>query len=203
MDTNNILYSDAGLRDIDLGESTGLTIGISSDNTVLPVTVAEFKTYGNVHITSDDTLIETIIRAVTAYGEAFTRLTWFNRTYVAQWETHARQVILPVGPHQAVSLVERIYSNGDAETLTLGADYFITGQGFKTLTFITWHYGLRVTFSAGYGATSASLPADLKLGVLKACLSAYEDRQNLAQSGFTQLPAGTKGYFSGKRRIVL
>jgi uncharacterized phiE125 gp8 family phage protein len=148
------------MRDVDNGENTGFTISVSSDNTVLPVSVSEFKAYAKIDTTSDDTLIEDIIKAVKIKGEAWTRLTFFNRTYVAFWEQHARQVDLPYGPHTAVTLVQRYNSDGTLETLVENTDYFVTGQGFKTLTFMSWGYGLRVTFSAGYGASAGNLPPD-------------------------------------------
>lgn len=195
-------YLQTNIRDIDTGENTGLSLSISSDNTVLPVSVSDFKAYAKIDTSSDDALIEDILEAVKAHGESWTRLTWFDRTYIAFWDTHARQVDLPLGPHTAISTVERYYPDGTFETLTSGTDYFVTGQAFKTLTFTSWGYGLRVTFTAGYGSANTALPPDLRLGVLKCALSAYEDRQDLAESG-KLLPINSKSYFAGRRRIVL
>lgn len=191
------------IRDVDNGENTGFTISISSDNTVLPVSVSEFKDYAKIDTASDDALIEDIIEAIKIKGEAWTRLTFFSRTYVAFYEQHARQVDLPYGPHTAVTLVERYHPDGTFETLVENTDYFVTGQGFKTLTFMSWGYGLRVTFTAGYGASAGNLPPDLKLATLKACLSAYEDRQDLVAGSFMEIKGSSKMYFAPKRRIVL
>ena len=69
----------------DVGENTGLTIRVKSNNTVLPITVNEFKSYAKVTTTSDDTLIESMIRSVKDMGENTTRLTWFTKTLVAEW----------------------------------------------------------------------------------------------------------------------
>lgn len=191
------------IRDVDNGENTGFTISVSSDNSVLPISVAEFKTYAKIDTTADDTLIEEIIKAVKVKGEGWTRLTWFNRTYIAFWEQHARQVDLPYGPHTAVTTVERYHHDGTYETLVENTDYFVTGQGFKTITFLSWGYGLRVTFTAGYGASASNLPSEIKLAVYKACLSAYEDRQDLAEGSFTEIKGSSKAYFASKRRVIL
>jgi len=183
----------------DAGENTGLTIRVKTNNTVLPISVSEFKTYAKVDTSADDTLIELMIRSVKDSGENTTRLTWFTKTLVAEWESHGQSVDLPVGPHLSIIKVEQ-YEDGVYTTTT---DYTVTGEDFKTLHFDDWGYGLRVEFTAGYGATASSLPDDLKLGVYKATLSAYEDRQNLAEGSFTEIPGGTKKYFAGRRRILI
>ena len=185
----------------DVGENTGLTIRVKTNNTVLPISVADFKTYAKVDTSADDTLIELMIRSVKDSGENTTRLTWFTKTIVAEWESHARSVDLPIGPHLSIVKVEQ-YEDGVYTTLT-SDDYTVTGEDFLTLHFDDWGYGLRVEFTAGYGATAANLPDDLKLGVYKATLSAYEDRQNLAEGSFTEIPGGTKKFFAGRRRILI
>ena len=185
----------------DVGENTGLTIRVKTNNTVLPISVADFKTYAKVDTSADDTLIELMIRSVKDSGENTTRLTWFTKTIVAEWESHARSVDLPIGPHLSIVKVEQ-YEDGVYTTLTTD-DYTVTGEDFLTLHFDDWGYGLRVEFTAGYGASAANLPDDLKLGVYKATLSAYEDRQNLAEGSFTEIPGGTKKFFAGRRRILI
>jgi uncharacterized phiE125 gp8 family phage protein len=182
-----------------MGENTGLTIRVKTNNTVLPISVSDFKTYAKIDTTADDPLIELMIRSVKDSGENTTRLTWFTKTLVAEWESHGQSVDLPVGPHQSIVKVEQ-YEDGVYHTIT---DYTVTGEGFKTLHFDDWGYGLRVEFTAGYGESASSLPDDLKLGVYKATLSAYEDRQNLAEGSFTEIPGGTKKYFAGRRRILI
>ena len=92
------------------------------------------------------------------------------------------------------------YEDGVYTTVT---DYTTTGEGFLTLHFDDWGYGLRVEYTAGFGASASSLPDDLKLGTYKATLSAYEDRQNLAEGSFTEIPGGSKRFFAGRRRIVI
>jgi uncharacterized phiE125 gp8 family phage protein len=199
---SNIWYGGDPLRDVDNGTNAGLTLGVVTPSAVQPITVAEFKTYANVHVSSDDALIGAIIDAVKNYGQDFTRTTWFTTVYDAQWESYGASVDLPMGPHISIQSVTRVYPDGSE--LVLGADdYLVSGVDFKTLKFYDWGYGLKVRFTAGYGASASALPSDLRLGVYKACLSAYEDRQNLAEGGFTELPGGSKGYFSGKRRVIL
>jgi uncharacterized phiE125 gp8 family phage protein len=183
----------------DVGENTGLTIRVKTNNTVLPISVSEFKTYAKVDTSADDALIESMIRSVKDSGENTTRLTWFTKTLVAEWESHGRSVDLPIGPHLSIVKVEQ-YEDGVYTTIT---DYTVTGEDFKTLHFDDWGYGLRVEFTAGYGATASNLPDDLKLGVYKATLSAYEDRQNLAEGSFTEIAGGTKKFFAGRRRILI
>ena len=183
----------------DPGDNTGLTIRVKTNNTVLPISVAEFKSYAKITTTSDDTLIESMIRSVKDMGENTTRLTWFTKTLVAEWESHGRSVDLPVGPHISIVKVEQ-YEDGVYTTVT---DYTTTGEGFKTLWFDDWGYGLRVEFTAGFGASASNLPDDLKLGTYKATLSAYEDRQNLAEGSFTEIPGGSKRFFAGRRRVVI
>jgi uncharacterized phiE125 gp8 family phage protein len=204
MENNSNIWNGAGnMRDVDTGENQGLSLSVVTPSSVMPISRDEFKEYGNVHITSDDSLIDDIIRAVKEYAQDFTRTTWFTTTYQAEWERHAESVDLPVGPHQEVLEVIRVYADGTEQVLTAGDNYRVTGQAFKTLHFGIWGYGLKVRFRAGYGSNAGDLPLDLKLGTYKAVLSAYEDRQNLAEGSFSKLPAGTWGFLSGKRRIIL
>jgi uncharacterized phiE125 gp8 family phage protein len=194
------MLQSIGLRGIDYGENTGLTVRVKTGNTVLPVSVADFKVYAKVDTNADDAIIEDILHAVKAQGESHTRLTWFTKTLVAEWEAHGRSVDLPYGPHISIIKVES-YEDGEYTTLTAD-EYEVTGEGFKTLTFRTWGAGLRVEYTAGYGSATSALPSDLRLGALKAGLSAYEDRQNLAVSGFADLK-GTEKYYAGKRRVQI
>jgi uncharacterized phiE125 gp8 family phage protein len=194
------MQESIGIRGVDYGENTGLTVTVKTDNTVLPVSVADFKAYAKIDTTADDALISDMLYAVKDMGESHTRLTWFSKVLIAEWETHGRTVDLPYGPHGAIV---RVQSFEDGEYVTLTSDEFtITGGTFKTLTFKTWGAGLRVEYNAGYGAASTNLPKDLRIGALKAGLSAYEDRQNLAEGGFTDLK-GTAQFYAGNRRIQI
>ena len=188
------------MRSADTGNNTGLTISVVTPSDIMPITPDEFKTYAKIDTDADDDIIDDIISAVKDWGQAWTRRTWFTTTLRAEWLTHAREVELPLGPIISITTIETW--DGDAWEAVGTDDYEVSGQSDQIITFATWGKRLRVQYVAGYGASATDLPTSLKLGVYKACLSAYEDRQNLASSGFSELPAGTKDYFATERKIL-
>lgn len=207
MPSVNLLWDGSpSLRPADDGDNIGLTRSLVAGYTpsdVLPVSVAEFKTYAKVDSSADDDLIEEIIRAVTEQCQDIQRMTWFTTEMMLEWQRHGRLVALPYGPTQSVDLVRR-WDGTEWTTLAEGTDYQVRGQDFKTLEFYAWGYGLEVTQTCGYGPDATDLPKNTKLAVYKACLSAYEDRQNLvAGTIIATIPESSRRLLGARKQIQI
>jgi len=89
-----------------------------------PVTVAVAKNHLRVDISTDDTLIGTLITAAREYVELFTGQSFIQRTYRADLADFADAIRLPRGPVLAITSV-KYYDTSSPETLqTWGASNY-------------------------------------------------------------------------------
>jgi uncharacterized phiE125 gp8 family phage protein len=172
--------------------SDGLRTNLTDTNaTSAVVTAAEFKTHARVYHTQDDTYIATLILSATQVIEAETRRTLINREMTLGLESFpaSGEIVLPRSPLSSVSLITYVDTNGDfaffnAEKYIV---YSVNGVGrVKLKTTESWPTTLAiggmdvlVSFTAGYGATSASVPAALRHAVLLQATHMYENRTSV------------------------
>ena len=158
------------------GRSTGLRVTVSSKAATALISTADMKAFARVDAsyTGDDTLIDTLVDEVTELAQEYTQRSFINRTLIAEWDSvRGDGIILPYGQVQSITTVETIDTTGAATALTSDDYEFINGK-----IYIHTHYGLRVTYVSGYGATVADVPAAIKLAVKKAVLDQYDNREN-------------------------
>jgi hypothetical protein len=94
----------------------------------------------------------------------------------------------------------RTKHEGD-ETVVSTDEYHVTGQEFFTLNMTEFftHQQLEIDVTTGYGA--GSVPALIKLALLKATLSNYEDRQDLIDGNANLLPNSSKKLLDQYKRV--
>jgi len=171
----------------------------SAEPAVEPVTVDEVMEHGRVDDAGGDRgLIAAYITAARQAIEAMTGRALITRTVVALWDAWpakrdgvTQELLLPFAPVSAVSKIE--YYNGD-NVLTLWAaanyDADIASQPARIrLAYgATWPVlrsrpnAIQATYSAGYGATGASVPVALRIAVRAAALDLYERRGQYMES---------------------
>lgn len=154
------------------------------------VTAAEFKTHARIYHTQDDTYIATLILSATQVIEHETRRALINRAFTLQLQgfPSSGEIILPRSP---LSTVTDISYETLLNTLTLDSSkyhtYSVNGVGRVVLrstgswptTLNTGALDVSVEFTAGYGATSASVPAALRHAVLLQATHMYENRTSV------------------------
>jgi uncharacterized phiE125 gp8 family phage protein len=172
--------------------------------TVEPITSTEAKLWLKLDDTADDTIITGLIAATRSLFEQLTGRTLIDTTYRAEWDhlpragTYAgapvcRQLELPRAPLKASSPVAWIkYSADDTagtETTFAAANYTVdAGRDPSRFPRIwldieaswpdlgSFPGALRCQFTAGYGATAADVPEEIKV-CLKLLLShLYQNR---------------------------
>lgn len=178
----------------------GLDVQIKTDLATEPVTVAEAKSYLNVDYNTWDSLIGTLISSARTKLERYTGCTFATKTLVSTFQQVSDNIDIPYGPIQSITHVKSIDESGTKTTLTAGTDYLVTGNLFKTITFFGIATPIEIEYVAGY----TSLPADLKVAILKQVGMDFEFRENILDSSqVTELSNGAKQFAKSYRRISL
>ncbi len=170
---------------------------------VTPVGRDEVKQYLHVDDSDQDTVIDRLIKAATAYAQQKTGV-WYAPTELEyrlmRWPFGFPSAIqLPAFPLRAVSAVSYLDRDGATQTVDAG-DYELiaTGsgavvefsQGFAYPATKVGHYPVRVRFSAGYndpaGATgddpALALPDAACLAIMMLAVNFFEHRGEIADN---------------------
>ena len=178
------------------GQSGRLTLTVTDTAAQTnPITTATAKSWAKIDTSADDTLIGELIDEVSAAVENEYQVPIISKDVIAVWDSFAREMPLPFAPVSSITSVKTINYEGTETTLVAGTDYRITGD---TLYFnkvydrgAFYHQALQVTYVSAF----ATFPKDLKLGLKKAILSNYEDRQDNAVAG-VELPNASRSFFN-------
>lgn len=164
------------------------------------ITASEFKTHARVYHTQDDTYIATLILVATQCIEHETRRALINRSFTLQLEGFPAggEIILPRSPLSSVTSVTYTDTAGATQTVSSGDynTYSVNGVGRVMLkstaswpsTQGTGNLDVSVNFTAGYGATSASVPVALKQAVLLQATHLYDNRTAVAPAQLYEIP---------------
>ena len=177
----------------------GLDVQIKTDLTTEPVTVAEAKTYLNVDYTSWDTLIGTLISSARTKLEKYTGCTFATKTLVSTFQQVSDNIDIPYGPIQSITSVKSIDETGTKTTLTAGKDYLVTGNSFKNIRFFGIDTPIEIEYVAGY----TTLPADLKVSILKQVAMDFEYREGTSDTKMMELSNSATKLAKPYRRILL
>lgn len=180
------------LRTYDEGRNVGLDYSFTNTGSA-PVSTADVKSWAKVDTTDDDSLISDLIDEVIDLVERRYNFTIIDKTVTATWESYARSVSLPLGPVDSITTVKRVDHEGTETTLTVNEDYILRGDElvFKEIYQYEREYH-RMKLEAVYDTSWATLPNGIKLGLKKAILSNYEDRQDNFAGAITELPNSSK-----------
>lgn len=155
------------------------------------VTAAEFKTHARIYHTQDDAYISTLILSATQVIEHETRRALITRGFTLQLQGFPAdgEIVLPRSPLSTVT--EVVYESPLFPSSVLNTSsyhvYSVNGVGRVVLsstaswptTINTGGLDVSVIFTAGYGATSASVPAALRHAVLLQATHMYENRTSV------------------------
>ena len=185
------------------GVVTVSTVATGTNASTDILSTANAKSWMKVESSADDTLIASLVAEVIDVVEETYSFQLIEKTVTAEWESYGKRVDLPLFPAQSVSSVKTINHEGTETTLTAGDDYYLQGD---TLVFNSLYayenpferMRLKVVYVAGY----TSIPNGITLGIKKAVLSSYEDRQDLVEGGVSELPNGSKSHFKKYAKLI-
>ena len=169
-----------------------MALSLTTAPSVEPLTTAEAKTALRLDYSNDDGLIDDFIEAARADAETFTYRAFLNQTYVLRLTSFPwGPILLPRPPLSSVTSVTYIDTAGDSQTWSSSLYTVETPSGERAL-----HATIRpisggvypatqrvvdavtITFVAGYGAASSSLPESIRRGVAQRCQQLYDGEEN-------------------------
>ena len=185
------------------GVVTVSTVATGTNASTDVLSTANAKSWMKVESSDEDTLIASLVAEVIDVVEETYSFQLIEKTVTAKWESYGKRVDLPLFPAQSVSSVKTKNHEGTETTLTAGDDYYLQGD---TLVFNSLYayenpferMRLKVVYVAGY----TSIPNGITLGIKKAVLSSYEDRQDLVEGGVSELPNGSKSHFKKYAKLI-
>lgn len=189
----------SSLKTPDYGRNGVLTVSTVESGTNASTDIlstADAKAWMKVDTSADDSLIADLVAEVIDIVEDTYSFQLIEKTVTATYEMYGKRVDLPLFPVQSISTVKTITNDGTETTLTAGDDFYVQGD---TLIFNTlYDYSepfqrlrLEVVYTAGFDP----IPNGIILGLKKAVLSSYEDRQDLVEGSVNELPNGSKAHF--------
>lgn len=156
------------------------------------LTIAEAKTHTRIDFPEDDDLVDAFIEASTELVQKWLNRALITQTVIAEWNSVGFDVPLPyIGKESetSVSAVVTIDDEGTETALVLNTGYYIRNGIIKVRTAL----GLRVTYTAGYGAASTDVPAPIKIAIRRIVNNMYDRRDDeIEETNVEQLMFGTK-----------
>lgn len=131
-----------------------------------PVALQEFKDWGKIDVSEDDTLIEDLLISAREYVEGYLCTGLISRTVIAILDNSNGNQYLPYGP------VTEIVSVKDYLGTEIPTDnYRIELEDFKRLAWPCLKY-IRLEYVAGY----STIPRKIKTGLMQQALWWYQHR---------------------------
>lgn len=178
---------------------------------VEPVTLAEAKTLLRVDTADEDSLLTALIATARTTIEHMTGHALIVRDLELSMDSwpSGRHLCIPMSPLQGVSSVVLVDAQG-AETIWPDSSYFVEAAGPRPRLVLrsgrVWPGvsrpvgGIRVRFSAGYGADPAAVPPPLGHAVLLLVAHWFENRIPVVMSApSSQVPATVGALISAYR----
>jgi len=142
------------------------------------------------YTTDEDTELETLITAARQICEDWQRRAYITRTYeytLDEWP-EADYIEMPMPPLLTVTSIVYTTSAGTATTWD-NDEYDLDISGFGGRIYPAYGYtwpsselqplaGIKITYTAGYGATAASVPAKIRQAILLLLGDLYENRED-------------------------
>jgi uncharacterized phiE125 gp8 family phage protein len=155
-----------------------------------PVSRAEAKLHLRVDVTTDDTLIDSLIQAAREYVENHTGRSFVRRTLRADLSYFHSQIRLPHKPIISISGIQYYNTDSPSVLTTLGAEYYSLNRDVVSLNYgYAWPAvyprldAVKITYLAGYAPSSSpevlaeNVPAAIKSAMLLTIGDLYENRE--------------------------
>lgn len=165
----------------------------------LPVSLAEAKEQLRVDTSADDDFIQRLVEAATEQldGDGELGRAMINQSW-AEWSGPSPEAVkLTMGPFQSLTSVEYYDTDGTLQTATL-SDFETRKDGdFVTCrpkTGFSWPAtqdrddAIKITYVAGFGATSADVPQPLRHAVLMLVTHFEQNRSAIADRAMFEMP---------------
>lgn len=157
------------------------------------------------YMTADDTYISALITTARELCEDYQRRSYITRTYALTLDAFpgSGEILeLPMPPALTISSIVYIDSSGTSNTWDSG-EYQLDASGFVGRLCPAYGYswpstqlremaGVTITYTAGYGATAASVPSRVRHAIMILVGELYENREDSDKMEAFTMPWGVK-----------
>lgn len=180
--------------------------------TTEPVSLSEMKLHLKMDdISSDDTLISSLIAAARSACESYTNMGFISQEWTYALDRFPSTIFLNKYPLDSVDSVQYYDSANTLQTLD-SSYYDVDLQNSPGRISLAWNYtypeiynrinAVIVTVTIGY-ANAAAVPEDLKAAIKLLVAHLYENRESVMVGRMvTELPMGVKFLLSKYRSFV-
>jgi len=189
-----------------------MTCYLLSGPALEPVALDEARAFVRVDDTTEDALLTTLIATARVHVESVTGRALITQTWrlvLDCWPLDG-VVALPVAPLLSLVSITGYLSGGTAVpvsstgvTLDHSEARLLLPADFDPPVLLRERGGIEIDFVAGYGATSADVPAPLRQALLLLVAGWFENRDALASAGNGVPPAGLDLLLAPYRRVRL
>lgn len=166
-----------------------------------PVTLVEAKLHLKVENTADDDLITSLIKTARQWCEGYQNRSYITRTITLKTDRFPNVFRLPRPQLLTVTSIKYIDLNGVQQTLAASVyDLDLYSQpGRVALAYNQSWPSIRgdinsveVIYTAGYGATAANVPDNIKAAIKLLVAHLYEHRSAVCDAGLEEVPLAVK-----------
>lgn len=178
--------------------------------TIEPVTLEDFKAHARVDYDDQDTVITNQITAARLYCEEYLQRSFITTTWALTMDAFPcdDEIELQRANLIAVSSITYVDTNGTTQTLS-SSNYRVDAYGEPPRIEPAYGYywpmtrnvsnAVTVTFTAGYGATAASVPQSIKQAILLLANHWYENREPVSQQSMAPIPMTIESLLATER----
>lgn len=166
---------------------------LTSAPAVDPLTPAEAKTHLNLTGSSQDTYVGTLIKTATRAAEKYLNRVLITQSWKVYYDHWHFEMLIPFGKLQSVATVKYYNDAGNLAPLTESDFYWVvtTDEPGRIIrkydaVFPVLQTGrpdaIEIAFTAGYGASAAAIPEDIRHGIKLLITDYYEHRGSVVLS---------------------
>lgn len=135
-------------------------------------------------VDADDSVLTDVMYGVVDEYSQMLNASLVDQTVTATFQSYGKEVKLPYSPVISVTTVKSLDEGVKTDIET--DNYYLQGDSlfFEVLE----NTGLEVVYEAGYG----TLPSGLKQALKQAILTAYNDREDNALGGVSNIPSNSR-----------
>jgi uncharacterized phiE125 gp8 family phage protein len=184
----------------------------------LPLTLEEVEAHLRIPADSEDTYITFLINTVRYFFENYTNRTLINTTYKGFLDAFSGEYYdcdcdesgTLIRKSKVSSITSIKYYTDDVLTVWADTNYYLTDSNTYPKVLLTEdgayptstddiEQAIEIIFVAGYGATNANIPIDIKMALLNHIAFLYENRGDCGGDGTCQLPCASKTIYDQYR----
>jgi len=178
------------------------------------LTTSEAKSHLRVDVSTEDTLIDSIVDAATGVVEAYTGRQLIDATWKLYMDDFpSQQIVLPYPPMQSIDSIEYVDTDGTTQTWS-SSEYRVDtdmepcriteaeGESWPASDDVT--QAVTITYSAGYGSSGSDVPEAIRQAIRLLIGHYYENREEVTSGGVPRkVPEGARRLLTSYRVDIL